>query len=77
MREIRLHLREQFGDHGGDAAEEMRPEPILEPGRGGAFRHDAGGKARRIHRRQRRRPHQIDASAASAAMSAANRADNW
>ena len=32
-RDIRPALREQLADHGGDAAEEVRPEAILEAGR--------------------------------------------
>ena len=60
QREVGPHLREQLGDHGGDAAEEMRPILVLEPGERGAFRRDAGGEAVRIHRLGGRRPDHVD-----------------
>ena len=60
-RDVRRHLGEQFGDDGGDAAEEVRAEPVLEPGLGGACRFDANGEAFRIHDVGCRRPDEIGA----------------
>jgi hypothetical protein len=61
-RHIRPHLREQLADHGGDAAEEMRPETILKAGGGRTFRHDPAGEAVRVHRLDVRIPDQVDLS---------------
>jgi hypothetical protein len=59
-REIRADLREQFADHSSDAAEEVRPEPILQPGGGRAFGHDPGRKSLRVHRLEVWIPDQVD-----------------
>ena len=47
--EVRLHLEQELGHHGADAAEEMRTELVLEAYEGRAARGDPGFKALRIH----------------------------
>ena len=59
-REIRPHLREQLADHGGDAAEEVRTEAVLQTGGGRAFGQDPGGKAVRVHGLDVGIPDQVD-----------------
>ena len=59
-RDIRPDLGEQLADHGGDAAEEVRPEAILQARDGRPFGQDLGGKAVRVHGLDVRIPDQID-----------------
>ena len=55
-------MREQLGDHGSNAGEEMRSRRIFEPDRGGAFWHHLHGEIVWVHVGDRRRPHQIGSS---------------
>jgi hypothetical protein len=58
--EIGPDLREQFADHGGDAAEEMRPEAILQTRDSRPFGEDLRGEAVRVHGLDPGIPDQID-----------------
>ena len=59
-RDIRPALGEQLADHGGDAAEEVRPKAVLETGGGRTLGHDPGGEAVRVHRLDVRIPDQVN-----------------
>ena len=63
-RHVRTHLGEQLGDHGGDAAEKVRPELVFEPGDGGPFRRHPRRESRRVHDLGLRRPDEVDAGRA-------------
>ena len=58
--DVGQHLRQQLGDHGRDAAEEMRAECVFEADQRRPLGHDPGGKALRVHLLDRRSPHQVD-----------------
>ena len=59
-REIRPALREQLADHGGDTAEEMRTEAILQTRGGRPLGQDPGGEAVRVHGLDVGIPDQVD-----------------